>query len=294
MPNRTRRSIIDTPDGQIHVRSSGQGEAVILLHWTPGSGRQYQYVLGELAARGYRVIAPDHMGFGFSDPRPKPWAVSDYAQNILDVMTALGIEVAHVVGGHFSSEIAVEMALRTPARVKKLALDGSPVWSRALREKILSAARPEEPNWSETGDHIAWIWQRAAWLRKMWNPTFVLNDQTAGVLKTAVMENILAGNTDDTSTALKEYDLDLALPRLGVPTLALTAQTDPLTNCHADVLRLVPSALGHCFAGVHPLHVAERSADYVRVLHAFFANAGSGLFHNAATFQPEASASYSK
>jgi pimeloyl-ACP methyl ester carboxylesterase len=292
MPTRTRRMIVDTPDGQVHVRTVGQGEPVILLHWTPGSGRQYQHVLAELAARGYRAIAPDHMGFGFSDGRPKPWAVSDYAQNILDVMTGLGLESAHVAGGHFSSEIGVEMVLRAPARVKKLVLDGSPVWSRDLREKILASARPEEPKWSEGGDHIVWIWQRAAWLRKMWNPTFVLNDQTASILKTAVMENILAGNTDDTSTALKDYDLDLALPRITVPTLALTAETDPLTNCHADVLRLVPGVHGHRFAGVHPLHQPERSADYVRVLHAFLSDTASELFHTASTFKAGAGSSY--
>ena len=73
---------------------SGAGQPVILMHWTPGSGRQYQHVLGELAALGYQAIAPDHMGFGFSDARPRPWGVGDYAKNILDVMTAMGLESA--------------------------------------------------------------------------------------------------------------------------------------------------------------------------------------------------------
>jgi pimeloyl-ACP methyl ester carboxylesterase len=291
MPNRIRRSIIDTPDGQVHVRTAGLGEPVLLLHWTPGSGRQYQHILPELAARGYRAAAPDHMGFGFSDARKTPWSVADFARNIADVMTSLGLASAHVVGGHFSSEIAAELALQLPTRVKSLVLDGAPVWSREMREKVLANARPQSPPWAEDGGHIAWVWQRAVWLKKMWDPAFVLNDATAEQSRSAVMENLLAGDTNDTADALKDYDLDLVLPKLTVPVLALTAQSDPLNNCHKDVLRLVRGARGHQFAGAHPLHHPAKAADYARVLHAFFSGTAPELFHDAA--QPAATgASY--
>ncbi len=282
MPNRIRRSIVDTPLGQIHVRVAGVGQSIVLLHWTPGSGRQYVHLMPELAARGYQAIAPDHMGFGFSDARPNAWGVADYAQSIADVMAALNVSRAAVVGGHFSSEVAVELALRHTSRVSALVLDGSPVWSAEMRAKVLANARPEPPRWSDSGDHIAWIWQRALWLRKMWDPTFTLTDSTSEILKTAVMENLLAGDTSDTSDALKNYDLDLALPRLSLPVLALTAETDPLTNCHADVLRLVPGARGHAFKGAHPLHDGARAADYARVVHAFLSGSAPDLFHAAA------------
>lgn len=292
MPTRIRRLLVDTPAGTIHVRTAGLGAPVLLLHWTPGSSRQYLHVLPELAARGYRAIAPDHMGFGFSDPRPKAWSVADFADNIADVMTCLGLAQAHVVGGHFSSEVATELALRHPTRVSMLALDGCPVWSREMREKVLANARPQAPEPTEAGDHMAWTWQRAIWLRKMWDPSFTFGAATADVITTAVTENLLAGDTSDTADALKDYDLAGALPRLGAPTLALSATTDPLTNCHADVLRLVPGARGHVFTGAHPLHHHERGADYVRVLHAFFTGTAPELFHNHASLPASPGASY--
>jgi pimeloyl-ACP methyl ester carboxylesterase len=292
MPTRIRRSLVETPHGQIHVRAIGAGQPVVLLHWTPGSGRQYLHVMPELAARGYRVLAPDHMGFGMSDPRPTAWAVGDFADNVADIMASLGVPSAHIVGGHFSSEVAVELALRHPTRVTSLTLDGSPVWSADMRAKVLANARPQSPPWSEDGAHIAWIWQRAMWLRKMWDPSFALNAATAETLATAVLENLLAGDTADTADALKNYDLDLALPRLGVGTLALTAETDPLTGCHTDVLRLVPGARGHAFKGAHPLHHASRASDYARVLHAFFSGTAPELFHDAKTPTQAAGASY--
>lgn len=292
MPNRITRLLVETPQGQVHVRALGLGQPVILLHWTPGSGRQYLDVMPELAARGYRVIAPDHMGFGLSDARSRAWSVDDFAQNIADVMTSMGLAGAHVVGGHFSSEVAVALALRHPARVTSLVLDGSPVWSREMRAKVLANARPESPQWSENGDHIAWIWQRALWLRKMWDPSFTLTDSTAEILRTAVLENLLAGDTSDTADALKDYDLDLSLPKLTTPVLALSAQTDPLTNCHGDVLRLVPGARGHVFKGAHPIHDVSRASEYVRVLHAFFSGSAPELFHDQATFTQNSTARY--
>jgi pimeloyl-ACP methyl ester carboxylesterase len=292
MPNRIRRSLLETPAGVVHVRTAGAGAPVLLLHWTPGSSNQYKAILPELAARGYRAIAPDHMGFGFSDPRDKAWSVADFADNIADVMTCLGVAKAHIVGGHFSSEIAVELALRHPTRVTMVVLDGSPVWSREMREKVLASARPQPPPWSEVGDHIAWIWQRAIWLRRMWEPSFRLDAEGADVIKHAVLENLLAGDTSDTAEALKDYDMEAALQRLSVPTLAITATGDPLTNCHGDVLRLAPGSRGHTYTGAHPMHRGDRAADYVRVLHAFFTDTAPELFEDFKTYKPPAGASY--
>jgi pimeloyl-ACP methyl ester carboxylesterase len=208
--------------------------------------------------------------------------VADFARNVADIMTSLGLAAAHVVGGHFSAEVAVALALAHPARVRSLVLDGLPVWSRDMREKVLAAARPAPPPWSEDGAHIAWLWQRALWLQKMWDPAFTLSDAAAEQLKTAVLETLLAGDTSDTAAALRDYDLELALPRLAGPVLALTADTDPLRNCHALALRLVPGARGHVFKGAHPLHHAPRAGEYARVLHAFFSDSAPELFHTAA------------
>jgi 3-oxoadipate enol-lactonase len=222
------------------------------------------------------------MGYGFSDPRKQPWAVGDFAENIAHVMTCLGLKGANVVGGHFSSEIATELALRHPERVHKLVLDGSPVWPRDLREKILATARPTPPRWAENGDHIAWSWQRALWLQKMWDNKFALDDRGAEQVKAAMIDALLAGQQDDTAEALKNYDMDTSLKKLAVPTLAITAETDPLTNCHAEVLARVPRAGGYRFVGSHPLHHVDRAAEYARVLHAFLSGSASDLFHEHA------------
>lgn len=266
------RAFVETASGFVHVRSAGNGTPIMLLHWTPASSRQYEPILSGLAGLGYAAYAPDHLGYGQSDPRPKPWAIGDYADNIAAVMDDLNIEAAVVVGGHLSAEIAAELSLRHPQKVSKLVLDGSPVWDRTFREEVLATARQPTPDWKEDGSHIAWVWERSLWLQRMWDSGFVLDDDGASLLRNAVVDSMLAQQGDDSADALKNYDMEEALRKVTIPTLALTAETDPLNNCHSKVLRLVDGAVGHTFAGGHPHHHPDKATEYVSVLHRFINN----------------------
>ena len=266
-----RRTLVETPSGFIHVRTAGSGSPILLLHWTPASGRQYVPVLEELGKAGYAGYAPDHMGYGHSDPRPAPWMVEDYADNIAAVMDGLGLKTAAVVGGHVSSEFAAELALRHPERVTQLVLDGCPVWDRAFRDEVLKVSRQPTPSWTEDGAHIAWVWERSLWLQRMWDSKFELDDEGAALLRDAVIDSMLAQQMDDAAEALRNYDMEAALRKIHTPTLALTAETDPLNNCHEMVLGLVDGSVGHTFSGSHPLHDPEKAGEYADVILSFIA-----------------------
>jgi pimeloyl-ACP methyl ester carboxylesterase len=240
-----------------------------MLHWTPWSSLQYVPYLPLLAEAGYAVIAPDHMGYGFSDPRPSRWMVEDYADCLAAVLDDLHIDKAMVAGGHFSSEIAVEFHLRHPDRVTHLVLDGSPVWDQALRDEILKVARQPTPDWNEDGSHIAWVWERSLWLQRMWDKNFEMNDAGAAWIRRAVVESMLAQQSDDSADALRNYDMEAKLKQVSIPTLALTAETDPLNNCHDLVMNLVAGCEGHTFPGSHPHHWPERAKEYADVLIGF-------------------------
>ena len=268
-----RRTLVKTTAGHVHVRIAGSGDPILLLHWTPASSRQYMGVLEHLCEAGYAGHAPDNMGYGMSDPRPARWAVKEYADNIAEVMDGLGLEAAAVVGGHVSSEFAVELSQRHPDRVTHLILDGCPVWDRAFRDEVLKLSRQPAPPWSEDGAHIAWVWERSLWLQRMWDSKFQLDDNGAALLRNAVIDSLLAQQMDDATEALRNYDMEAALRRVRKPTLALTAETDPLNNCHEKVLELVDGSVGHTFAGAHPLHHPEKAGEYVDVILEFLRRA---------------------
>ena len=82
-------------------------------------------VLPELG-RHFRCIAPDMVGFGYSErPDKSEYGLDTWADQTLGVMDALGIEKAHLIGNSFGGGIALRLATRHPDRVDKMVLMGS-------------------------------------------------------------------------------------------------------------------------------------------------------------------------
>jgi pimeloyl-ACP methyl ester carboxylesterase len=257
-----RCGYVETARGQLHYREAGRGAPIVLLHWTPGSSLQYAAVLPQLAAAGHRVIAFDLPGLGFSHERAGYWSIGDFAASILEGIQGLGIERCTLLGGHVSSEIALECALRAPQRVAQLILDGTPAWDEALRRSILDKATPAPMELHEDGAHLKRLWQHILWELNMWRPRASWSPELGHHAMQILRAKILAGFDMRPATALLQYDIFAALDAVRVPTLALTADDDPLRNCHETVLARVAAAEGHCFAGEHPLHVPTRAAEY--------------------------------
>jgi len=117
----------DIGDGlRVHYQDEGEGAPVIFLHGSgPGASgysnfrRNYPY----FAARGFRAIVPDTLGFGYSS---KPEDV-DYTLELLAgatkrLLDALGIERCAIVGNSHGGAMAIKLALDHPALVDRLVL----------------------------------------------------------------------------------------------------------------------------------------------------------------------------
>jgi pimeloyl-ACP methyl ester carboxylesterase len=106
----------------IEVADHGQGRPVVLLHGWPDSGRMWRHQIPALTDAGFRVIVPDHRGFGTSDA---PAEVEAYGLAHLfgDVMAALdqlGVDRTHVVGHDWGGALAWGIAALAPDRVDHL------------------------------------------------------------------------------------------------------------------------------------------------------------------------------
>lgn len=84
-----RRHFADLPHGQVHYAACGDlaSPAVLLLHQTPRSWREYEAVLPLIGAR-YRAIAMDTVGFGDSEPLPDQLPHA-FAQAVLDFLAGV-------------------------------------------------------------------------------------------------------------------------------------------------------------------------------------------------------------
>ncbi len=77
-------------------------------------------------AESRRVIAPDMAGFGYTERLPGDLHTLDsWVAHAIGVLDALGIERTDLVGNSFGGAIALALAIRHPARVRRLVLMGS-------------------------------------------------------------------------------------------------------------------------------------------------------------------------
>lgn len=111
-----------------NVHDHGAGDAVLLLHGSgPGvsAWANWRLTIPALSA-GHRVVAPDLVGFGFTErPEDAAYDLDHWIAHAVGVLDALGIARAHVVGNSFGGSVALGLAIRHPDRVGRLVLMGS-------------------------------------------------------------------------------------------------------------------------------------------------------------------------
>ena len=113
---------------QTNLHEHGKGFPLMLIHGSgPGvtAWANWRLVMPELAKQR-RVIAPDMLGFGYSERPANPDYQRDvWVEHAIGVLDALGIEQAELVGNSFGGGIALALAIRYPHRVRRLVLMGS-------------------------------------------------------------------------------------------------------------------------------------------------------------------------
>jgi 2-hydroxymuconate-semialdehyde hydrolase len=113
---------------ETNYHDQGSGFPVLFIHGSgPGVSAfaNWRLVLPELA-RTHRVIAPDMVGFGFTDrPEGVKYDVDTWVAQAIGLLDALGVAKAHIVGNSFGGAIALALAIRHPERVERLVLMGS-------------------------------------------------------------------------------------------------------------------------------------------------------------------------
>lgn len=150
-----RRGFVDTPDGQIHYRIVGEGDYLLLLHQSPRSSNEYMDMIPALS-QNYRVVAMDTLGYGDSDPQPRPYLVEDFGRTVIMLLDELGIEKTHIAGHHTGAMTAIQVAATHPERVNKLVLSGAFDLNDDARQWLL-----ERPQWhvDENGDYLMEMFQ---------------------------------------------------------------------------------------------------------------------------------------
>lgn len=147
----------------------GNGQTVLLMHGKNFPAAYWKGVIATLVSKGYRVIAPDALGFGKSSKPVVQYSFSLLALLTKQLLDILNIDKVNLVGHSTGGMLATRFTLSYPGRVSKLVLEdpigledwrskGVPYrkvddWYREERhatyDKIVNYQKGYYPEWNE-------------------------------------------------------------------------------------------------------------------------------------------------
>jgi pimeloyl-ACP methyl ester carboxylesterase len=126
---------------RVIYRMAGSGPPVVLIHGMVNSSRHWEPVALRLAEE-YTVIAPDLIGHGDSAAVRGDYSLGAHASSIRDLLAALGVERATIVGHSLGGGIAMQFFYQFPQRTERLALISSGGLGREVSPLLRGAAMP--------------------------------------------------------------------------------------------------------------------------------------------------------
>ena len=144
-PGRLRFRTVVTRHARLSTLEAGIGPPVLAIHGLGGTKGSFLLTAAALAGR-FRVVAVDLPGFGDSDkPIGAAYDARFFADAMIDLLDALELDRADLIGNSLGGRVALEVALRDPERVGRLALLApSLAWRRPRRwAPALRLVRPE-------------------------------------------------------------------------------------------------------------------------------------------------------
>jgi pimeloyl-ACP methyl ester carboxylesterase len=108
--------------GIIRYLDNGCGEAILYIHGMGSTGTE-DYASVFAFVPGFRHIAPDLFGFGYSDkPLEYSYSLAEQADSLLKLLDCLGLKSVSIVGHSLGGAIALEIYRQAPRRIKCLIL----------------------------------------------------------------------------------------------------------------------------------------------------------------------------
>ncbi len=205
---------------RMHYIDEGRGEPIVCLHGEPTWGYIYRKFVPELA-KHWRVIVPDHMGFGKSDtPQDKTYTLETHVNNLAALIDELGLSGITFVGQDWGGPMLTAYTVRHPERVARICLLNSICGYGAM---VAPRDAPRPPKLHES-DWFRWV--RAAEadgsyyerMQDLGNHVADLIGRlgcATGLDETAVRAYAAPFTSPDECKGAVEFPLDVALNRIG-------------------------------------------------------------------------------
>jgi pimeloyl-ACP methyl ester carboxylesterase len=160
--------VLPLPNVRLHWLEAGSGPPLVLLHGASGGGGNWFRVMAPLAAH-FRVLAPDLPGFALSGEIPLlPPLGQCVADTLLAWLEALALPPGDIVGTSFGGLVALRIAQRAPARVRRLALLAPAGLGAEVAPLLRLAALPITPRRLLAPGRRATLWTLRSLMTTRW------------------------------------------------------------------------------------------------------------------------------
>jgi len=148
-------------DIETNLHDVGTGQPVVLIHGSgPGvtAWANWRLVLPELS-ESRRVIAPDMVGFGFTQrPAGIQYGLDTWVEHLVGILDALELDHVDLVGNSFGGALSLAFAIKFPERVRRLVLMGAAGVSFRLTQGLQAVwgYEPSVANMRKVMDYFAY------------------------------------------------------------------------------------------------------------------------------------------
>jgi pimeloyl-ACP methyl ester carboxylesterase len=223
------------------------GKTVVLLHGKNFCAATWETQIAVLADAGYRVIAPDQIGFcKSSKPRDYQFSFQALAQNTHALLASLGVTQAFIVGHSTGGMLAARYALMFPEATQGLVMV-NPV---GLEDwKALGVPSPSVDEWRAreaalTAEKIK-AYERATYYAGGWKPEYQKWVDMLGGLAQGPGHETFADVTARIDDMLFTQPVVYEFPLIRVPTLLMIGMKDTTAIGKDFASPEVRAKLGH-------------------------------------------------
>jgi pimeloyl-ACP methyl ester carboxylesterase len=105
---------------RIHYQQIGEGPDLVMVHGLTGNQAVWHLKIAPELLNHFRMLTYDLRGHGYSDMPPTGYSAGDMAADLDQLLDALDIEKAYVVGHSFGADIALYLACTRPERLREV------------------------------------------------------------------------------------------------------------------------------------------------------------------------------
>ncbi len=200
----------------VHYYTAGQGEPLVVIHGGGGDARTWWKNITELSEK-YTIYAPDLPGYGGSQPLAGDYYIPELSRFLGSFASNLGLERFYLVGHSMGGGVALDYALKSPHKIKKLVLVSSLCLGREIAFWVRLLSIPALLR--SLGALTIAVLKSIKWLAEQLNPAeFIMPLSPASMT--------VGGNI----TTFKQQSMVLEdrLSEVTVPTLLVWGSKDPI------------------------------------------------------------------